>query len=160
LNRWARIVLSLSALSTAGWIVSGALGYRIHDPSALFRHTLIAFAALLGIVLTQAWIATFSIVSLRLARRLGLESREAFRRAARASGWSVIAALLSILSALILFTLSNALYPARLAARPHGEEAAASAAILVIALVVEARMLTRHGRAMAELEAEERSAAC
>ncbi|HLF55367.1 MAG TPA: hypothetical protein VI942_00840 [Thermoanaerobaculia bacterium] len=149
MNRWSRIVLGLAVIATAAWLAAGALGYRVADDRSLAIHTLISFVALLGIVLTQGWIAVFAAVSERLVSRRTEGARGELARARRVA---VASATLAIAAAAAQFTVANAHYPGRLGARTHLVAGVASAAILLLALAAETRALSRHGRAIAALE--------
>jgi hypothetical protein len=151
-NRWARIVLALSAFATLAWIGAGATGWRVVDDSTLARHTLVSFLVLLALVMTHGWVALFVVVSSRLVRRRATIPGEALRQLALARFVSLIAAVAAVVAALALFVMSNALYPARLAARPHALAAAAATAVLVAAWIAELRALDRHGRALSTVE--------
>jgi hypothetical protein len=151
-NRWSRIVLALGWLAFLGWLATGALGFRVVDDGTLVEHTLLGFVALLALVLTQSWIAVFALVSLRLVRRRGAGERPELRALARARTGAVVGALAAVAAATAQFTVSNALYPGRLAARSHLAAAIASAVVVLVALLVEAWALRRHGRAIESLE--------
>jgi hypothetical protein len=151
-NRWARIVLALSAAATLAWIGAGAMGWRVVDDSTLAQHTLVSFLVLLALVLTHGWVAFFVVVSSQLVGRRATISDQALRQLSLARRVSLAAAFAAVAAALALFLLSNALYPARLAARPHALAAGAATAVLVAAWIAELHALKRHGRALAKAE--------
>jgi hypothetical protein len=151
MNRWSRIVLGLAALAAAAWLATGALGFRVADDRTLAEHTLLGFVALLGLVLTQSWIAVFALVSGRLIGRRTGGARPELIELARAGRRATAAGVAAVVAATAQFTLSNALYPGRLDARSHLAAAIASAVVVALALVVETRALARHGRAAAAL---------
>jgi hypothetical protein len=151
MNRWARIVLALSALATLAWAGAGLAGRSIVDDLTLARHTLLSFVVLLALVLTHAWVAMFALVSSGLLRRRIAPPAVAARELARARWSAVIAAAVAMAAALGQFLVSNALYPARLKAGQHGLFGWASVAILVLAWLAERQALARHGRALATL---------
>jgi hypothetical protein len=153
MNRWARIVVTLAGLAWAGWLLAGTIGFRVIDDGTLADHTLISFVALLGLVLTQAWVAAFALAAERLALpradRDRAEAAAMVRSGRRAAGWALVATL----AALAQFTVSNALYPGRLGARGHAAAGTAAALVILVAMILEARALGRHGRAAAALDA-------
>lgn len=151
MNRWARIVLAMSALATLAWAGAGFAGRSVVDDPTLARHTLLSFLVLLALVLTHGWVAVFAVVSGRLLRRRLTPPAQIARRLARARWLAVAAATLAVAAALGLFVISNALYPARLQARPHGLLGWASVAALVVAWLAERHALTRQERALAML---------
>jgi uncharacterized membrane protein (UPF0182 family) len=151
-NRWSRIVLSISATATLVWIGAGWLGYRVHDDRSLFVHTMLTFAALLALVLAHAWVATFAVVSVRLLRGTGSFGGAPYARLARQRNVAVGAALAAVAAALSLFTISNARYPAHLSPGSHALAAGLSALVLLGSLFAEARALAGQGRILAEAE--------
>jgi len=149
MNGWARIVWSLGLAATLGWIGAGAFGYRVVDQATLGLHTLASFAALLALLLAHGWMAVFALTSRNLVARVAGATSPALASACRAT---FLAGVLAILAASAQFSVSNALFPSRLAARTHAAAAAASIVVLVAALAVQARGLAAHGRAIAELD--------
>ena len=152
MNRWARIVLALAALATLAWAGAGEMGRSVVDDATLAQHTLASFLVLLALVLTHGWVAVFSLVSNRLVgRRVALDA-EARRDLAGARRVACVAACVAVAAALAQFLVSNALYPARLVARPHAMLGWATTAALVLAWLAELRALTRHGRVLARVQ--------
>lgn len=152
MNRWAKIVVSLSAVATAGWLAAAGLGFRVADTESLARHTLWSFAVLLALVLFHTWVATFAAVSASRLRRNSLEpggAAELSRIARRA----LAAGATTLLAVTSQFVVSNLLYPARLSPRWHAISGVASAVVVVVGLVVEARALSAHGKLAARLAA-------
>ena len=149
MNRWAKIVWTMSAVAAAGWIGAGALGYRVEDQRTLAIHTLASFVALLALLLAQVWMAVFALASRALVARATGERDRALASAARRL---LFASVLAVAAATAQFTVSNALFPAKLRAESHGRAAAASILVVVAALVVEARALRGHGRTIEEIE--------
>lgn len=150
MNRWARIVLALSAAATLAWIGAGAMGWRVADDATLAQHTLVSYLVLLALVLTHGWVVAFAIVSNRLLVARAAIGAGARAQLARAGRIAVGAALAAVGAALALFLVSNALYPARLAERSHAIAGGASTAVLVVAWIAEWRALSRHGRELAK----------
>jgi hypothetical protein len=148
-NRWAKIVWTMSAAAAVGWIGAGALGYRVEDQRTLALHTLASFVALLALLLTQVWMAVFALASRTLVARATGGRDRALASAAR---WLLLASLFAIGAATAQFTISNALFPAKLRAKSHAQAAAASIVVVFAALVVEARALRGHGRTIEEIE--------
>jgi uncharacterized membrane protein len=155
MNRWSRIVWWLAIVSTAGWIAGGLLGYRAVDQLTLARHTLTSLVALLALILCHSWIALFSLVSRGLLSRTGAEIDRQLRSAI---GIAAVAATVAIVAAVAQFTVSNALFPARLEATRHAIAGGSSVLVLVLALVFEGRALARHGAAVRTLEARAQTA--
>jgi hypothetical protein len=151
MNRWARIVLALSAFATVGWTASALAGYRVDSDATLARHTLFAFAVLLALVLTHGWVAVFALVANPLVRRRAALPAATARALAAARRLAVAAAVVAIAAALAQFLAANALDPARLRAAPHAFAGWASVALLVLAWLAERHALARHGRALATL---------
>lgn len=152
MNRWARIVVAMAAVATAGWIAAGVLGFRVADDGTLADHTLISFAALLLLLLSQTWVAAFALASERLALRRVDRRRAEAATMVRSGRIAALWAGVAIVAALAQFTVSNALYPGRLEPRAHTVAGAAAALAIVLALAVEVRALRRHGRAAAALD--------
>jgi len=148
MNRWAKIVLALTALAAAGWIGTGVYGFRVADDATLTRHTLVSFVALVTIVLGQGWIAVFAAVSPRLVASAAPDRPELVAAVRRVRLWAVGAAVVAVLAVLAQFVVANALYPGRLDARAHALAGSVSAALLLVATAVEAWALARHGRAV------------
>lgn len=151
MNRWANIVWSIALVATLGWLGAGALGYRVHDQRSLTIHTLASFVALLALLLAHGWMAVFALASRRFVARASGSDSPALASAGRAV---LFVSLLAIVAALAQFTVSNALFPARLKAKGHAQAAALSASAIALALVVEMRALRRHARAVAEIGSE------
>ena len=152
MNRWARIVLALAALATLGWVLAGASGWSVADDATLARHTLLSYLVLLALILTHGWVAVFAVASNRLVARRATLPGTARRELSRARLAAFAAACSAVAATLAQFLISNALYPARLVARPHAIAGWATTGILVLAWIAERRALTRHGRALAALE--------
>jgi len=146
MNRWGRIVMALASLATAAWIGAGALGYDVVDGGTLARHTLLAFSALLALVLCHAWIAVYLLVAERLVRAANAAAAAALARSRRLG---VAAAALAVTATIAQFTSANALYPARLDARWHALAALATVVVLVLALALERSALAAAGRSAA-----------
>jgi len=151
-NRWARIVWVLAVAATGGWVFSAWLGRGVVSDPTLARHTLVAFAALLALVLAHGWIATYLLLLSRALPRAAELGREEKRRLFDNRIRGVVSAVTSILAALALFAVSNALYPARLEARPHAWFALVSCVVLTAALGLEARSLSVVGRLCRQLD--------
>ncbi len=148
MNRWARIVWSIALVGSLGWLGAGALGYWVEDQETLVLHTLASFLALLVLVLAQVWMAVFVIASRRLVARATGSDSPALASAARAV---LLVSLIAIVAVCAQFTLSNALFPARLEPKQHAQAAAVSMAALALALIVEARALRAHARAVSTM---------
>jgi hypothetical protein len=147
-NRWARIVLTLAALATAGWIAAGVAGYTVASDDTLARHTLLAFSALLALLLTHAWVAVFAAASARALRgRHSEASGAALVELVKAARLAAGGASVAIAAAVLQFTLSSALYPGRWPPRAHALAGLFATVLLVAALLIEARALRRHERA-------------
>jgi len=152
MNRWGKIVLVLATVATAAWLVSGWLGRSVIDDATLARHTLIAFSALLALLLTHGWIVAYLLLLRRyLGAAVSLEPKDR-RELDRGRAIGVGSAGAAVVSALLLFTVSNALYPARLKAGPHTWAAIVCSVVLVAALVVEGRALVSAGRVCRRLD--------
>ena len=146
MNRWAKIVMTLAALATSGWVAAGALGFRVRDDSSLALHTLVSFSALLALVLLHSWVAVFaawSAIGLRPFAPRGAAAAVELRRIARRT---LVASAAAVLVGGAQFVVSNLLYPAHLSPSAHGFAGAASAIVFALVLVVEARALAAHGR--------------
>lgn len=151
MNRWATIVFALALVAAAAWVATGVYGFRVIDRETFALHALVAYGALLALVLTQAWFALFALASRALVRRaVGRDTAELVR-AARAI---LAASLLAIAACAAHFTASSALFPSGQSARTHALAALGSLVALVVALAVEARSLRLHARAAARLEPE------
>ena len=111
MNRWARIVWSLGLAATLGWIGAGAFGYRVVDQASLGLHTLASFAALLALLLAHGWMRCSH--SLRATRGAGCR---ACRQGSLPRCGTFLAGVLAIVVASAQFSVSNALFPSRLAA--------------------------------------------
>ena len=148
MNHWARIVLALSLAATLGWIAAGVLGYRVDDARTLAIHTLVSFAALLALVLVHGWVVVFSVVSVRLLRGRVEPLGPEVAMLVRARNVAAVAGGAAIACALVQFTVSNALFPARLPPRQHALAAGLSLVVLLAAWAAEAVALTWHGRAV------------
>jgi len=148
MNRWAKIVLALTALAAAAWIGTGVYGFRVADDATLTRHTLVSFLALVTIVLGQGWIAVFAALSPRLVASATPSRPELVAGLRRVRRWAVSAAVVAVLAVLAQFVVANALYSGRLDARTHALAGALSAALLLASTAVEGWALARHGRAV------------
>jgi hypothetical protein len=145
-NRWSRIVLAISLAATLAWIAAGALGYRVHDARTLAIHTLVGFAALLALLLVHGWVVVFSVVSVRLLRAHVEPFGPLRMELVRTRNLAAVAGVAAIVTVLLQFTVSNALFPARLQPRQHALAAGLSLVVLVAAWAAEAVALARHGR--------------
>lgn len=149
MNRWARTALGLSTVAAAAWIAAGLLGYRVVDVASLARHTLVAFSALLGLLLMQTWVAVYLLTLERLMRRTrGWKAGDA-AELARARRRGLLGSALAIVAASAQFTTANALYPARLDPSWHAVAGAASVVALIAALALETSALRRAGGVVA-----------
>ncbi len=149
MNRWSRIVLAIGLVATASWVGAAGIGFQVDSQESLGFHMMLSFGALLALVLVHGWVALFAIASERWVKSA---SGRASVELAATRRLAVGAASVALLAALLQFTLSNALYPARLQALPHALAGLASCLVLAAALIVEARALTRHGREIAALD--------
>jgi hypothetical protein len=145
LNRWARIVWTLSLLAAAGWIAGGWAGYEVRDGATLARHTLLVFAALLVIVLTHGWVAIYLVTFERLLARDATLSAHQSASLARARRRGAIGAALATIATVAQFAISNALYPARLVGSWHALAALVSSLALAFAAALEWRALSAAG---------------
>lgn len=151
MNRWAKIVLALAALATAGWLAAGVLGFRVRDDASLAMHTLVSFSALLALVLFHSWVAVFtawSAAGLRRSAPRGTAAAVELRRIARRT---LAAGAAAVLAGGTQFVVSNLLYPAHLSPGVHALAGAAATIVLTLVLAVEARALAAHGRIAARL---------
>lgn len=149
MNRWGRTALALSTVAAVAWVAAGLLGYRVVDVASLARHTLIAFSALLGLLLMQLWVAVYLLTLERLMRRAGGSSAGGAAELARARRGGLLGSTLAIVASSVQFTTANALYPARLDPSWHAAAGAVSVVALIAALLLETRALRRAGRVVA-----------
>lgn len=149
MNRWGRTALALSTVAAVAWVAAGLLGYRVVDVASLARHTLIAFSALLGLLLMQLWVAVYLLTLERLMRRAGGLSAGGAAELARARRSGLLGSALAIVAASAQFTTANALYPARLDPTWHAIAGSASVVALIAALALETSALRRAGRVVA-----------
>jgi len=152
-NRWSRIVWTLSLLAAIGWIAGGWFGYEVRDGASLARHTLLVFFALLALVLTHGWVAIYLLAVEQLLRRRARPSQSEESSLARARRRGAIGAALAIAAALAQFAVSNALFPDRLDAGWHAWGALGTAMLLALAALLERSALAATGelaRALAD----------
>lgn len=152
MNRWARIVLVLSALSILAWTASGLLGWRVESDATLAVHTLVAFGALLALLLCQGWVMVFLAVSEHKIAALGTVAASELAEISRARRDASIAAVLVLVATTGQFASSSLTYPAHFHRLAHLVGGAVSVLLLAAAWGVETMALKRHGRAVSRAD--------
>jgi len=152
MNRWARIVLVLSAVATLAWLVGGLLGWSVASDATLARHTLVSFGALLALLLCQGWIVVFLAVSERKIGALAGVPAGELAEIGRARRDASVAAVLVLAAVTGQFAISSLTFPSRFDRLVHVVGGAASVLLLVVAWAVETKAFGRHERAVRRAE--------
>jgi amino acid transporter len=150
MNRWARIQFGIATLGTLGFAAVGVQGLTDGTNRQLLTlHTQAALATTLALVFAHGWIAIFVLAFRRRARDLSGAAGEL-----AAADRGLLAAAAAALAAVVThFVLAGLMFATRAPAVLHGGIAAATLAVLIVALAVEARLLARHQRGVEALAA-------
>jgi amino acid transporter len=147
MNRWAKIQIALAGIGTLLFFVAGWQGFAVPGrPENFPLHTQLGLVATLTILLGFLWVVVYLLASGRLLRtRAGL-APEALRQVRRASRGALLGALVAAVATVAHFFLAGRLFGSSRAAHWHLWSAIVTALLLVLALVLAGRGLTRHQR--------------
>lgn len=144
MNRWARIQLGIGALGIGSFAAVGLHGLLSPASDEMVAlHAQLALLATLLVVLSFSWVAIFLVACERGLRRLAAGPSEAAWTSARRRtvGWTVAGQVVLVGH----FAAAGSLYVMRIPGWFHGASAAVTLALLVVAWLLAARNLSRHG---------------
>lgn len=147
MNRWAKIQVAFAGIGTLLFFVAGWQGFAVPGrPENFPLHTQLALVATLAILLGLLWVIVYLVASGRLLRTRADLAPEALRQVARASRGALLGSLAATVATVAHFFLAGRLFGSPKAAHWHLWSAIVTGALLVVALVLAGRGLTRHQR--------------
>lgn len=153
MNRWAGTQLGIAFLGTALFVWAGLQGFGVGKSSERFAlHTQIGLLATLLILLGLLWIAVYVLAcGRRLAALPGLAPRDV-TDIARSVRWVAPTAGVAAIATVTQFMVAGRVFGGAHGAALHGACAATTLLLLLVAMAVAARGLTRHQRLAERLE--------